>query len=107
MDHFLTLIARGITLLLLAACGAQPAPVMMGAKRFAVHVDGRDYVLFLHGNQVEVIRLGWAGRGSHQAIRATMIDLVPRLTGCHLVPSTVQGDSGEMRGRVTCSTARR
>ena len=50
----------------------------------------------------EVIRLGYARRGEHQAIRATMIELVPELTGCTIVASTWQGDSGEMRGRVRC-----
>ncbi|MBL4916122.1 hypothetical protein [Szabonella alba] len=89
-------------MLLLAACGAQPAPHMFGAERIETRRDGRDYVLFRKGNQVEIIRLGWAGRGEHQAIRATMAGLVPELTGCTLVPATLQGDSGEMRGRISC-----
>jgi len=86
----------------LAACGAQPAPHMMGAERIEVTRDGRQYVLFRKVNQVEIIRLGWAARGEHQAIRATMIGLIPELTGCRLVASTLQGDSGEMRGRIAC-----
>ncbi len=86
----------------LAACGAQPAPQMWGAARTDVVRDGRSYTLFQKGKQVEVIRLGWASRGEHQAIRATMIELIPEVTGCRLVESTLQGDSGEMRGRVTC-----
>jgi hypothetical protein len=75
---------------------------MMGAERFDATRDGRAYTVFLKGNQAEVIRLGWASPGQHQAIRATMIDIVPQLTGCKIVPSTWQGDSGEMRGRVSC-----
>jgi hypothetical protein len=58
--------------------------------------------VFQKGQQVEVIRLGWAARGQHKAIRATMIDVVQEVTGCRLVESTLQGDSGEMRGRVSC-----
>jgi hypothetical protein len=91
-----------ISLLVLAACGAQPTPGLWGAERFDVNRDGRDYVLFKKGNQIEVIRLGWAKRGEHQAIRATMIDLILEVTGCQPVPSTLQGDSGEMRGRIRC-----
>ena len=107
MTVLVRIISGGITLLLLAACGAQPAPTMLGATRYTAQIDGRDYVVFLKGNQAEVIRLGWAPPGAHHAIRATMIDLIPQLTGCTVVPSTWKGDSGEMRGRVTCSTARR
>ncbi|WP_157971091.1 hypothetical protein [Pseudogemmobacter bohemicus] len=88
--------------LFLAACGAQPAPHMFGAERFEASRGGHDYVVFLKGGSVEVIRLGYARRGEHQEIRATMIELVPELTGCTLRESSLQGDSGEMRGLVSC-----
>lgn len=91
-----------ILFLALAACGVQPAPQMWGAERTDVTRDGRQYTLFQKGKQVEIIRLGWASRGEHQAIRATMIELIQEVTGCRLVESTLQGDSGEMRGRVAC-----
>lgn len=91
-----------ILLLALAACGAQPTPQMFGAQRFDTSRAGRAYTIYLKGNMAEVIRLGYARRGEHQAIRATMIELVPELTGCTIVASTWQGDSGEMRGRVRC-----
>lgn len=107
MSALYRIILAGIALVSLLACGAQPAPTMLGAQRFEARVDGRDYVVFLKGNQAEIIRLGWAAPGAHHRIRATMMELVPDLTGCALVPSTWQGDSGEMRGRVTCSTDRR
>lgn len=93
-------------LLALTACGAQPAPQMWGATRTDVTRDGRQYTIFQKGKQVEIIRLGWASRGQHQDIRATMIGLIPEVTGCRLVPSTLQGDSGEMRARVSCPKAK-
>ena len=86
----------------LAACGALPTPALWGATRFEVNRDGRDYVLFQKANQVEVIRLGWAKRGEHQAIRTTMIALIAEVTGCQPVAATLKVDSGEMRGRVKC-----
>lgn len=86
----------------LAACGAQPTPAMWGATRTDVTRDGRHYTVFQKDRQVEVIRLGYAKRGEHRAIRATMIVLVQEVTGCRLVETTLQGDSGEMRGRVAC-----
>lgn len=91
--------------LLLAACGAQPTPAMWGAQRVDVTRDGRQYVVFHDEKRVEVIRLGYAVRGEHQGIRATMIDLIPEATGCRLIASTLQGDSGEMRGRISCPKA--
>lgn len=91
-----------ILLLFLAACGASPAPEFIGAKRTDVTLNGRDYAVFQKGERVEVIRLGYAKRGEHQDIRATMIELIPRVTGCTLRESTLTGDSGEMRGSLDC-----
>lgn len=88
--------------LFLAACGAQPATEFFGASRSDVTRDGRNYTVFQKGKRVEVIRLGYAQRGEHQAIRATMIDLIPEVTGCRLVENSLQGDSGEMRGSLRC-----
>lgn len=88
--------------LLLAGCGAQPAPEFLAARRADVSRDGRAYTVFFTDRRVEVIRLGHASGGQHQAIRATMITLIPEVTGCKLVESTLQGDSGEMRGSIRC-----
>jgi hypothetical protein len=87
--------------LLLSAC-VSPAPEFFGATRTEVTVSGRDYVVLQKGERVEVIRLGYAHRGEHQAIRATMIELIPTVTGCTLRESTLTGDSGEMRGSINC-----
>jgi hypothetical protein len=102
MKHLIPL----ILLTFLAACGASPAPEFMGATRTDVNVNGRDYTVFQKGERVEVIRLGYATRGQHQEIRATMIELIPRVTGCKLQESTLQGDSGEMRGSLSCPETR-
>ena len=58
--------------------------------------------MFQKGERVEVIRLGYAKRGEHQEIRATMIELIPVVTDCKLKENTLTGDSGEMRGSLTC-----
>ena len=91
-----------IPLLFLAACGAQPAPEFLGATRTDVTRDGRQYTVYHTEKRVEVIRLGYARNGEHQAIRATMIALIPDVTGCTLTASTLKGDSGEMRGAIRC-----
>lgn len=89
-------------MLFLAGCGAQPAPEFLVAKRVNVMRDGRAYTVYHTDRRVEVIRLGYAVPGQHQAIRATMIGLIPEVTGCRLVETTLQGDSGEMRGSIRC-----
>ena len=91
-----------IPLILLAACGAQPSPVMLGAQRWDGVVAGRAYTVFWTPHLVEVIRRGWASNGEHQAIRATMIDLATTVTGCRLNANSLTGDSGEMHGQITC-----
>ena len=88
--------------LLLAACGAQPAPEMFGATRKEVTVDGRQYVVYQKEKKVEVIRLGYARNGEHGPIRAAMIGLIEPTTGCKLNERSIQGDSGEMRGTIRC-----
>ncbi|GAB1362273.1 hypothetical protein MASR1M32_15090 [Rhodobacter sp.] len=96
---------RLFVLFLLAACSHSPAPEFFGADRTEVTRDGRQYVLYQKGDRVEIVRLGYARNGEHQAIRATMIALIPEVTGCKLRETTLQGDSGEMRGRVSCGQA--
>ncbi len=88
--------------LVLAACAASPAPQMMGARHQDVVVSGRGYSVWWTDTRVEVVRHGYARRGEHQGIRATMITLIPQVTGCRLAEASLQGDSGEMRGRITC-----
>ena len=91
-----------IPLIFLAACGAQPTPSMFGAERIEVTRNGRQYVVFKKEKTVEIIRLGYAKRGEHQAIRTDMIALIPEVTGCKLTENSLQGDSSEMRGRINC-----
>lgn len=91
-----------IPLVFSAGCGASPAPEFMNATRTDITVNGRSYTVFQKGERVEVIRLGYASRGEHQGIRATMIEIIPRVTGCKLRENTLQGDSGEMRASVSC-----
>jgi hypothetical protein len=89
-------------ILLLSACGAQPAPEFFGAKRVDTSVNGRNYTVFFTDKRVEVIRLGYAVRGEHAGIRADMINLILPATGCRLIASSLRGDSGEMRGSIRC-----
>jgi hypothetical protein len=89
-------------MLFLSACGAQPHPEFFSAERVDVTRNGRDYTVFFTTNRVEVIRLGYARSGEHEQIRATMIGLIPEVTGCRVVESTLDGDSGEMRGSISC-----
>lgn len=86
----------------LAACGAQPAPEFFGAQRVDTSVNGRKYTVYYTHKRVEVIRLGYAVRGEHAGIRADMIDLIPRVTGCKLNEGSLKGDSGEMRASIRC-----
>lgn len=96
---------RLILLLFLAGCAASPTPPFIGASRVEVEREGRRYVVWQRGEAFEVVRLGHAAPGQHRAVRATMLALVPEVTGCRLVEGSVQGDSGEMRGRLTCPGA--
>lgn len=91
-----------IPLIFVTACAASPAPEFFGARVEEVLRDGRAYTVRHTDTRVEVVRHGTARRGQHQAIRATMIALIPEVTGCKLYPKSLQGDSGEMRGSIRC-----
>lgn len=91
-----------LLLIFLAACGPQPAPEFFGATRTDVIRNARHYTLYQTATRVEVIRLGYAAPGQHQAIRAEMILMIPEVTGCKLNEASLQGDSGEMRGTIRC-----
>lgn len=88
--------------LLLAACTSSPMPGMTGAAKAEVMAQGRDFTLRYTDTKVEIVRHGWASAGDHQAIRATMIALIPQVTGCRLNEGSLTGDSGEMRASIRC-----
>lgn len=89
-------------LILLAACGASPAPAFFGATRHDVQIDGRAFTVFRKENRVEVIRLGYARPAERAAIPEQMLRAVAKATGCTPVEASFQGDSGERRGRIRC-----
>lgn len=91
-----------LLLLVLVACTASPAPQMWGAESRVVEVGGRSYTVWWTDRKVEIVRHGWTSPGEHQAIRATMIGLIPAVTGCRLNEVSLRGDSGEMRGSIIC-----
>jgi hypothetical protein len=90
-----------VLLVLLAGCDS-PTPSMMGAERHEVARNGRNYVVYQTNDAFEVIRMGYARRGEHMQIRADMIDMIRVVTGCRIDEASVQGDSGEIRGRLRC-----
>lgn len=94
---------RLVPLLVLAACTASPAPEFFGARKVEVMRDGRAYSVWFTDKRVEVVRHGYARRGEHEGIRATMVALIPEVTGCKLNERSLTGDSGEMRGSIRCA----
>ena len=94
---------RLVPLLVLAACTTSPAPEFFGARKVEVTRDGRAYSVWFTDKRVEVVRHGYARRGEHEGIRATMVALIPEVTGCKLNERSLTGDSGEMRGSIRCA----
>lgn len=84
-----------------AAC-ASPSPEFFGASKTEVTVDGRAFTVFRQENRVQVIRHGYAGMAERRAIPEQMLRAVEQATGCKAVAESLQGDSGERRGRIAC-----
>jgi hypothetical protein len=85
--------------LLLAACSASPAPLMMGAQKVNVTVRAHDYTVWRRDKAFEVVRQGYATRAEMPEIEATMLAVVAKVTGC--TPKVETGDSGGARGTLT------
>ncbi|MDB5665251.1 hypothetical protein [Cypionkella sp.] len=94
-----------ILILILSACGAQPAPDFFNATRVDVMKNTRQYTVFYTEKRVEVIRLGYAKKSEREDIRADMEALIPRVTNCKTRENSIVGDSGEIRASITCPHA--
>ncbi len=93
-------------LLLLAACGASPAPDMFGATRAEVTRGGVDFVVFRKGSTVEVVRMGYLARAERAPIPALMAEAVEVTTGCRVIANSmttkIPGDTGVARFALDC-----
>lgn len=111
-----------LILLLLLAC-ATPDRAFFGVDPVRVTREGRDYDVYVRRSPapvvcragasladcraegqpiVQVIRLGYARRGQHEAIVRAMLQAAEQASGCALVDGSVQGDSGVMTARLRC-----
>ena len=93
-------------ILLLAACGASPAPQFFGADRHEVQAGGIDFVVFQRGDQAEVVRLGYLRRAERAPVPALMEQAAAMATGCKVVPGSMvtglPGDTGEAKFDLIC-----
>lgn len=89
----------------LAAC-ASPDIGFHGVAPVAVEIDGRRYNVYLEPGQrrpeVEILRMGYARRAEHAGILLAMPRAAEQASGCRLIAGTLRGDSGVMRGRLSC-----
>ncbi|WP_323041952.1 hypothetical protein [Gemmobacter sp.] len=99
MIKYVLLVVLGIGI---TACGAQPSPEFFGADRTEIAQDGRSYTVFRKADRFQVIRVGYAARAEQDKVRETMLAVVDQVTGCTVKPASVQGDSVELRGSVSC-----
>lgn len=93
-------------LLILAACGAQPAPQFFGATRHEITLGGINFVVFQKDKYAEVVRLGYLTRAERVPVADLMAQAAEQTTGCKVVPGSMvtglPGDTGEAKFRLTC-----
>lgn len=93
-------------LLILAACGAQPAPQFFGATRHDITLGGINFVVFQKDKYAEVVRLGYLTRAERAPIPDLMAQAAEQTTGCKVIPGSMitglPGDTGEAKFRLTC-----
>lgn len=99
-----------LVLVLLAGCGASPAPQFLGAKRQEISLQGYDFAVFVKDDQAEVIRLGYLSKAERQPVPALMRAAAEQASGCKVTgPATgpfrspaLPGDTGEARFQLNC-----
>jgi len=93
-------------LLLLAACGAQPAPKFFGATRHDITLGGINFVVFQKDKYAEVVRLGYLTRAERAPVADLMAQAAEQTTGCKVIPGSMitglPGDTGEAKFRLNC-----
>lgn len=96
--------------LILGAC-ASPAPEFFGATRHEMTLEGIRFVVFLKGDEAEVVRLGYLSRAARAPVPALMIRAAEEASGCKARPgslrSRIPGDTGEARIALNCGSAQK
>ena len=94
-------------LLLLAACGASPAPEMFGAARHEVTRGGIVFTVIHQGNEAEVVRMGYLTRAERAPVPRLMEEAAAEATGCAVIAGSmvtkIPGDTGVARFDLDCA----
>lgn len=88
-------------LFVLAACDS-PSPQLGRAEPTRIVRDGYALTVWRSGDQVEVIRHGYAPRADLPKLRGVLLQAMRDTTGCDLQASSVNGDAGVLRARLDC-----
>jgi hypothetical protein len=76
--------------------------MMLGANHSVVALGGYNFAVWHKGDQVEIIRQGFAPPRDQARLKPLMEQAAREVTGCALRPSSIEGDSGVMRARMDC-----
>jgi hypothetical protein len=87
--------------LILTACDS-PSPQMRAAQPTRFVAEGHAMTLWRDGEDVAVIRHGYAPRAIQPRLRPAMARAMVEQTGCTIRPGTLDGDSGVLRARLDC-----
>ncbi|HEY0274852.1 MAG TPA: hypothetical protein VGC31_02085, partial [Paenirhodobacter sp.] len=96
--------------LILAGCGASPAPQFFGAERHEITLEGYRFVVFEKDDSAEVIRLGYLTPRQRDPVPALMVEAAKKTTGCKVLgprkgigrSPSLPGDTGEARFELKC-----
>lgn len=87
--------------ILLAAC-ASPAPEFFGAQQTRLELGGIRFAVFHRGNRAEAIRLDSIPRSRHREMPVLLVQAMEQATGCTVIRRTLAGDTTEIRASLQC-----
>ena len=85
----------------LMACDS-PAPWLAHGTATPVQAAGYAMTVWQAGDNVEVIRHGYAPRNDQPQLRPAMARAIVDVTSCAIRPGTLEGDSGVLRAKLDC-----
>ena len=91
---------------LFAGCVMQSREYL-GRAPVSVHVDGREFRVWSRREgsvgHVQVVRMGYVRRSGHGGLSVAMVTAAEQATGCNVILSSVEGDTGVINARIRCS----
>ncbi len=97
----MNLLKSGLALLILAACDS-PHPAFNAVQRQTITVQGSTFQIRIRNDIAEAIRTNFEFNPKSRAIFPKATKAIEMVSGCKVVPDSMEGDPALVRARIDC-----